>query len=164
MAKVKSWRRGDETGIENCLTKGGKMLAIKKEENKKQKTFQVGKKALSFDEWTAKVSGVRFAEHAQVGNAHRDSPLCLNLQPSIRNLVKTSFFTMFQYLCFWQLSSSRKHKGSNGNICYLCAYFSKYVHTVLPGFSVSYTFSGIVWHLPVEQGSFQDTLVLKPYN
>lgn len=50
MAKVKSWRRGDETGIENCLTKGGKMLAIKKEENKKQKTFQVGKKALSFDE------------------------------------------------------------------------------------------------------------------
>jgi len=46
MAKVKSQRRGDETGTENRLTKRVKRLAIKKDENKETKNlFKWGEKS-----------------------------------------------------------------------------------------------------------------------
>lgn len=160
MAKVRSQRGGGEKGKENWLTEGGKRLAIKKKKGTKKNFSSWKKKALSSDEWTAKVSRAQFAEHAQSGNASKNSPLFLNLQTHIRNLVKTSFFMMFWYLCFWQLSCSRKHKGSNGNLCYLCACFRVCIPSVLPSFL--HVFRD---HLAFVCGTeVQDALALKPWN
>lgn len=42
MAKVKSRRRGDQKEIEDCLTKGGKRLPIKKKKIKKKNLLKGG--------------------------------------------------------------------------------------------------------------------------
>lgn len=133
IAKVRSQRRGDETRAEIWLTEGGKKVSHWKRKEGNKKSFQVGKKSYSSDEWTAKVLWVLFAEHGQSGTAPRNSPLLLNLQMHIRNLVKAGFLGVFWCLCFWQLSSSRKHEGRNSSVRYLRVGFSVCICSVLPG-------------------------------
>lgn len=96
-----------------------------KKKIKKQKTFSSRKKASQF--WWMNCQSCKSSVCWTCWECTEELSLVSEPTAPLRDLVKTSFFPMFQYPCVWQLSNSRDHDWARGT--FICVRILVYAYT-----------------------------------
>lgn len=150
MAKVRSQRREGEKGTENWLTKGGKRLAINKKKKKGTKKNFSGWKKKKL--WVLMNELPKFQELSLLNMPRVGMHLgILHCFWTYRHILEILWKQVFSWCFDTSVSGSCPAAGNikGAMVTYvICVPVLGYVYS--QSFQVSFTFSGIIWHLSVE--------------